>query len=98
MTEKNAFTLLEMMIVLLIITVILLITIPNIAQKEKIIREKGCRSLLKTVDSQILLYEIDNDAMPSMQDLIQKGYLKEEQAKCPNGESVEIVDGQAISR
>ena len=55
MKNKNAFTLLEMMIVLLIITVILLITLPNIQQKEKIIRAKGCESLLSIIDSQILL-------------------------------------------
>lgn len=98
MEKKNAFTLLEMMIVLLIITVILLITLPNIAQKEKVIRDKGCKSLLTVVDSQILLYEIEHDAMPTIDDLIQEGYLKKEQAKCPDGTSVVIIDGQAASQ
>ena len=70
MKTKNAFTLLEMMIVLLIITIILLITLPNITQKETIIREKGCKSLLSVIDSQILLYQIEKDEVPSIQDLI----------------------------
>lgn len=98
MKTKNAFTLLEMMIVLLIITIILLITLPNIPQKETIIREKGCKSLLSVIDSQILLYQIEKDEVPSIQDLINDGYLKEEQAKCPNGKSVEIINGQATSQ
>ena len=76
MKTKNAFTLLEMMIVLLIITII----------------------LLSVIDSQILLYQIEKDEVPSIQDLINDGYLKEEQAKCPNGKSVEIINGQATSQ
>ena len=39
MKKKNAFTVLEMMIVMLIVAVLLLITLPNIQQKEKFIRE-----------------------------------------------------------
>ncbi len=97
MKTKNAFTLLEMMIVLLIITIILLITLPNITQKETIIRER-LKSLLSVIDSQILLYQIEKDEVPSIQDLINDGYLKEEQAKCPNGKSVEIINGQATSQ
>ena len=87
-----------MMIVLLIITIILLITLPNKKKKETIIREKGCKSLLSVIDSQILLYQIEKDEVPSIQDLINDGYLKEEQAKCPNGKSVEIINGQATSQ
>lgn len=98
MREKNAFTLLEMMIVLLIITVILLISLNGLTQKQKIIREKGCDALLSVIDSQIVLYQIENDTLPSMSDLIQNGYLKKEQAQCPDGSAVEIVNGQAIRR
>jgi competence protein ComGC len=94
--KRNAFTILEMMIVLLIMTIILLVTLPNIQQKEKIIRAKGCESLVEIVNSQILLYEIEHDQTPgSVYDLIAEGYLKEDQAKCPNGTEVMIVDGQA---
>ena len=39
--KKNAFTVLEMMIVMLVVALLLLITLPNIQQKEKIIRSKG---------------------------------------------------------
>ena len=45
--KKNGFTILEMMIVMLIVALLLLITLPNIQQKEKIIRNKGCEALLE---------------------------------------------------
>ena len=78
--KKNGFTVLEMMIVMLVIALLLLITLPNIQQKETIIRDKGCQALLDIVDSQIILYEIDNLTTPtSVQELINEGYLKEGQ-------------------
>ena len=94
--KASGFTILEMLIVLLVITVLLLVTLPNIQQKEKIIRAKGCEALLDIVNSQILLYEIDTNKTPgSVPDLISQGYLKEGQNACPNGSQVIIQDGQA---
>lgn len=96
MKKKNAFTVLEMMIVMLIVAVLLLITLPNIQQKEKIIRAKGCSALVDIVNSQILLYEIDHEKTPtSVSQLIEGGYLKKGQDTCPNGKKVTIVNGDA---
>ncbi len=97
--KRNAFTVLEMMIVMLVVALLLLITLPNLQQKEKIIRSKGCSALLDVVNSQILLYEIDHDQTPSsISQLIEGGYLNESQATCPNGKSVTIVDGDAYAK
>ncbi|MCF0105714.1 MAG: prepilin-type N-terminal cleavage/methylation domain-containing protein [Holdemanella sp.] len=96
MKKRNAFTILEMMIVMLVIAVVLMITLPNIQQKEKIIRDKGCSALLEIVNSQIMLYEIDEGQTPTdIYELIHKGYLKEGQNECPDHREVIIVDGQA---
>jgi competence protein ComGC len=95
---KNGFTVLEMMIVMLVIALLLLITLPNIQQKEGIIRAKGCSALLEIVNSQIILYEVENSKTPdSIAELIAGGYLKEEQATCPDQSAVQIVNGQAVS-
>lgn len=94
--KKNGFTLLEMIIVLAIICLIFLLTLPNIKQKQEIINAKGCEALLEVVNSQILLYRIENDEdVDDIEQLIQDGYLKEKQASCPSGNEIVIVDGQA---
>ena len=94
--KKNAFTLLEMMIVLLIVAVLLMITLPNIQQKESVIRTKGCSALIEVVNSQIMLYEIDQGETPtSVDELIALDYLKEGQDTCPDGRDVIISNGQA---
>lgn len=93
---KKGFTVLEMILVLSVISLIFLITLPNIQQKNKIIQKKGCEALTSVVDSQILLYELENLESPtSIYDLIENGYLKEGQDRCPNGDKIEIIDGQA---
>ena len=67
----------EMMIVLSIIALIFLLTLPNIQQKEDIIRKKGCEALVEVVNAQILLYEIDHLVPPTnISQLIKGGYLK----------------------
>ena len=97
--KRNGFTLLEMLVVMLIIEIILLLTLPNLQQKEKIIRTKGCGALVEVVNSAILLYEIDNERTPSsIDELISQGYLKEGQNACPNGTAVSIVNGEAVAR
>ena len=97
MEKKNGFTILEMMIVMLIVALLLLITLPNIQQKEQVIRKKGCEALLEIVNSQIMLYEIDQLETPSsVQELIDFGYLKKGQDTCPDHSKVVIENGQAI--
>lgn len=93
---KKGFTILEMIIVLSIISLVFLITLPNIQQKQKIIQTKGCEALVEVVNSQILLYEIENLEPPtSIDQLISGDYLKESQRRCPNGKMIEIYDGEA---
>lgn len=44
--NERAFTLIEMMIVLLVITVLLFIAIPNVAKQSKNINAKGCEAFV----------------------------------------------------
>ncbi|MEG0507211.1 MAG: competence type IV pilus major pilin ComGC [Longicatena sp.] len=94
--NEKGFTILEMMIVLSIIALVFLLTLPNIQQKEQIIRKKGCEALVEVANAQILLYEVENLVPPtSMQDLIAKGYLKDTQTRCPDGKIIAISGGEA---
>lgn len=94
--KKTAFTILEMMLVLLVISVILLLVIPNIVNKQTIIKEKGCQAQIEIINSQILLFEIEFGKMPnSIQELIDSELITAKQSICATGEQIEIVDGQA---
>ena len=99
MKRQEGFTILEMMIVLSIVALLVLLTLPNIQQKEAIIEKKGCEALTSVVDAQILLYEIDTLQTPaSVDQLVSKGYLKESQKRCPDGRKIVIRGGQAYAQ
>lgn len=46
---NKGFTLIEMLIVMLVITVLLLIMIPNVLKHNTVINNKGCSALVKMV-------------------------------------------------
>lgn len=97
--NEKGFTLIEMMIVLLVISVLLIITIPNITKHNSTINTKGCKAFVKMVEAQVQAYEMDHQALPtSMKDLQDKEYLNEEQTTCPNGKEVSIgSNGEVIA-
>ena len=86
----------EMLIVIGIVSVLLLLIVPNINDKQKMINEKGCEALKETITSQIYLYELKYDEMPSkIDDLVNKGFIKKNQTKCKNNKEIIIADGMA---
>lgn len=96
--NKKGFTLVEMIFSISIILVILLLVIPNVTSKNALIKDRSCDALLEVVNSQILLYEIENGYLPTDIDDLTKGskpYLNEKQGICPNGKRIEIDEGQA---
>ncbi|RFU65687.1 competence type IV pilus major pilin ComGC [Peribacillus glennii] len=95
MNEKG-FTLIEMLIVLLVISILLIITVPNITKHQSTIQSKGCEAFLKMVQAQVQAYEIDKNKLPAnVAELESSGYLK--QSSCPNGDGVKIDDKGDVS-
>ena len=91
--NKKGFTLLEMTIVILIISILFLLVIPNI---KKIVSDKGCKALEKIADSAIIQYKLEYDSYPSsVSDLINAGLLTEQQITCDGEKSLVISDGHA---
>ena len=89
-SNEKAFTLIEMMIVLLIISVLILIAIPNVTKHSKSIDEKGCNAYVKMVQGQIEAYKMDEKHLPSsLTELTEKEYLPEN-AQCPDGTQLSI--------
>ncbi len=93
---NKGFTLLEMVIVVTIISILFLLTVPNIQNTLNIVSSKGCNALVKTVDSAILQYRLEYDHEPgSTADLISAGLLTDEQTRCGDNRTISIYGGQA---
>ncbi|EFR97049.1 ComG operon protein 3 precursor [Listeria ivanovii subsp. londoniensis] len=88
--DERGFTLVEMLIVLLVVSVLLLLTIPNIVSQNESINNKGCEAFVSMVQGQVQSYQLEKNAMPSVSDLVSGGYLKANQKSCPNGNSITI--------
>lgn len=93
---KKGFTLLEMVIVFLVITVLLLLTIPRIQKVFHIIDAKGCEAQLKIIDSAIIQYMLIHDNPPSStSELVNEDLISARQTTCQGGQVIDIVDGEA---
>ncbi len=93
---KKGFTVLEMILVLTVISLVVLVTIPNITQKKRIIGEVGCEALVEVINGQILLYDLEQGEKPGdVSDLVAEGFITESQCYCPNGTRISIIDGEA---
>ncbi|MBA9025410.1 competence type IV pilus major pilin ComGC [Peribacillus huizhouensis] len=93
MNEKG-FTLIEMLIVLFVISILLIITIPNILKNQNSIQSKGCDAYVKMAQSQVQAYQIDHNTLPnSLAELKDEGYLKETYCK-KEGDIVMNTDGE----
>ncbi len=94
--NEKGFTLIEMMIVMLIISVLLIITIPNIAKHNANINSKGCEAFKKVVEAQVQSYKLENNKIPTIAELKSGEYLKT--STCPDGKEVVIQeDGTVIT-
>ena len=84
-----------MMIVLLIISVLILIAIPNVTKHSKSIDEKGCSAYVHMVQGQVEAFKMDEKHLPtSLAELTEKEYLPEN-VQCPDGTQLLIdADGK----
>lgn len=87
---QKGFTLVEMLIVLLIISVLILITIPNVTKHFSSIDNKGCSAYVSMVQGQVEAYRVDKMKYPTIEDLIKEDYISGNEATCPSGELVTV--------
>lgn len=88
--KDNGFTLIEMLVVLFIISVLILITIPNVTKHFSTVDDKGCKAYVQMVQGQVEAYKLEYKTIPTIADLVAKNYLKENETSCPNGKTVSI--------
>lgn len=86
---KKGFTLVEMLVVLMIISILLLIAIPNMTKNNEVANDKGCEATVKLLQSQVSVYQLEEKKAPtSITDLVEGGYA--DQGSCPNGDQLEL--------
>ena len=80
-----------MMIVLLIISVLVLIAIPNVTKHASTIDKKGCEAYVKMVQGQVEAYRMENHKVPKLAELEEADYLPKN-AECPDGTKIVVTD------
>ncbi|WP_188206150.1 competence type IV pilus major pilin ComGC [Alkalibacillus aidingensis] len=91
--NSKGFTLVEMLVVLLIISVLLILTIPNVVKHNTFVDEKGCEAYMELVQSQVQLYKLDTGEYPSdLTSLEEEDYINS--TSCPDNRSLSLVDGR----
>lgn len=77
----QAFTLVEMLIVLLVISVLLLLFVPNLTKQKDAVSDTGTAAVVKVVESQAELYELKNtNEKASLSKLVSAGNISQKQA------------------
>lgn len=80
----QAFTLLEMLVVLLIISILMLLFVPNLSKQRERVNETGNAAIVKVVDSQAELYSLNENSEATLGKLVSKNMISEKQQKSYN--------------
>lgn len=97
MKNEKGFTLVEMLVVLLIISILILVTIPNVSKHFASIDEKGCDAYILMLQGQVEAYKLNHNEYPaSVSDLVEQDYIMEEDLRCPDNTEIKIENGKVI--
>ncbi|AXF54756.1 competence type IV pilus major pilin ComGC [Salicibibacter kimchii] len=91
--KDEGFTLIEMMIVLLIISILLLVAIPNMVQNSDVAQSKGCEATIDLVQAQVGSYKVAEGNYPSDISDLEGDYV--DSVTCPDGTSL-VFDGDEV--
>ncbi|WP_174613794.1 competence type IV pilus major pilin ComGC [Virgibacillus ihumii] len=95
--NQKGFTLIEMLIVLMIISVLIILIVPNLGDKSKEVNETGCEALVGLVQAQVDAYYIDTDAYPTTISELVGDYITEDQKECPDGTDLTLNSDGTVS-
>lgn len=91
--NEKGFTLIEMLIVLSIITVLIILIVPTLANKSGEVQDTGCEALVQTVQSQVAAYQLEKSKKPqSIEILVQEDFITDKQKQCRNGKDLELKE------
>lgn len=96
--NNRGFTLIEMLIVLMIISVLIILIVPNLGDRSANVNETGCEALVALVEAQADTYYIEVGSYPADIDDLVPEYITEEQTTCPDNQTTLNIspDGEVI--
>ena len=77
--KLSGFTLLEMLVVLFIISLLLLLFVPKLMSQKESATNKSDAAIVKVVETQIEVFELDYGRKPEEGELVSKDYVSEDQ-------------------
>ena len=77
--KVKGFTLIEMLVVLGIISILLLLFVPNLSKQKQKIQEDGNAAVVKVVESQMDIYELEYGVRPTAEELKNLEMITEDQ-------------------
>lgn len=96
--NQQGFTLIEMVMVLFIISILMLLIVPNVVKQKDSIDEQGTEALVTVIQTQVELYELDGaKGAASLVSLQEQGYLSAKQVKQASAKSITITNGVVSS-
>lgn len=97
-SDESGFTLIEMVLVLFVISVLMLLIVPNLADQKENVDAQGTDALVTVVQTQIELYTLEgHNESVSLENLHSKGFLNQKQYEQAL-QRLEIVNGIVIPK
>ena len=79
--KTKAFTLVEMLFTLVIISILLLLFVPNLSKQKDAVKDTGGAAVVKVVESQAELFELNHTGGVSLSKLVEAGSITAEQSQ-----------------
>jgi prepilin-type N-terminal cleavage/methylation domain-containing protein len=84
-TSFSGFTLIEMLLVLLVISVLVLLFVPNLSRYREHVNQESRETVLQLVETQKELFSLQNNGrVPTVEELLREGYITREHAEIYN--------------
>lgn len=95
--KKDGFTLIEMTVVLFIISLLILIIVPNISGQKKHANRIHIHAMSTMIQGQVdALSDETNNKNIEFKDLISEGYLTDKQVKQAESDGIKIENNKVI--
>lgn len=95
--KRNAFTLIEMVVVLAVIAMLVLLIAPNLMHQKETAEQKTDTALVATIQTQVELAEDDGKTVSSLVDLASgEKYLTNNQVKQAEKRGITIKDNKVV--